>query len=44
MLKKLEDENEAEKADKFAQTVVWETFYPMIAKVSPGYSLEIEFK
>ena len=44
MLKKLEDENEAEKADEFAKTVVWETFYPMIAKVSPGYSLEIEFK
>ena len=44
MLKKLEDENEAEKADEFAQTVIWEIFYPMITKVSPGYTLEIEFK
>ncbi|MDO4486341.1 MAG: DUF4230 domain-containing protein [Bacillota bacterium] len=44
MLKKLENENEAEKADEFAQTVIWDMFYPQIAKVSPGYSLEIEFK
>lgn len=43
MLSKLETENEAENADEFAKRTIWELFYPQIAKVSPGYSLEIEF-
>lgn len=44
MLKKLKAEKEVEKADEFAQKVIWELFYPQIAEVSPGYSLEISFK
>ena len=44
MLAKLEAEKELEKADEFAQNVIWELFYPQITKVSPGYSLEIAFK
>lgn len=43
MLAKLEAENELEKADEFAKNTVWELFYPLITKVSPGYSLEIAF-
>ena len=43
MVAKLEAENESEKADEFAKATIWELFYPQIAKVSPGYSLEIEF-
>lgn len=41
---KLEETNAAEQADRFAKMSVWEIYQAMVSKVSPEYTLEIEFK
>ena len=43
MTKKLEEENIQERADKIAKMTVWELYQPMITKMAPGYSLDVQF-
>ena len=44
MLRKLEEDNVLETADKFAKLVVWETYSPIIKAVAKDVSLEVEFR
>ena len=41
---KLKETNALEQADRFAKMSVWEMYQVMVSKVSPEYTLEIEFK
>ena len=44
MMEKLEAENTAEEAERFAKLSVWEIYQPIINTVTKGYSLEIEIE
>lgn len=44
MTKKLEDDKVQEQADKIAKLTVWELYQPLITKMAPGYSLNVEFQ
>ncbi len=43
MMEKLEEENVIEDAKKAAEYAVWDLFQPLVAEVSPEYSLVIQF-
>ena len=42
MMEKLEADNTAEEAERFAKLSVWEIYQPIINQVTSGYSLEVE--
>ncbi len=44
MTEKLEEENTADEAERFAKLSVWEIYQPIINTVTKGYSLEIDIK
>ena len=44
MTEKLEEENTAEEAERFAKLSAWEIYQPIINTVTKGYSLEIDIK
>ena len=44
MMEKLEEENTAEEAERFAKLSAWEIYQPIINTVTKGYSLEIDIK
>ena len=44
MMEKLEADNTAEEAERFAKLSVWEIYQPIINQVTSGYSLEVEME
>lgn len=44
MIERLKEDNVRATADEFAKKVVWEMYQPIIASVSPGYTLVVEVK
>lgn len=44
MEKKLQEEKSDENADRMAKLSVWEIYQPVVSKVSPDYTVTIEFK